>query len=233
MKNRIRSRPGARPSETILAARCSLTGCSDHPPGADRCACPGLIAGPQLDEYRELCRVRLEHVVEVREPLVLVSQVQRSGGTLLSQLFDGHPECHAHPSEIYIGHPRKWDWPPLDLAAPETLVRRPLRDAGRPAPARGVREAQGGAARARPRRLPVRLPPAPAAGDLRALGRLAGRSRPSATCSTATSPRTSTPGSTTRTSTRGRSGRSPASLRCSASSPATPSASSPRIRTGR
>jgi hypothetical protein len=64
--------------------------------------------------------VRLEHLVPVREPLVLVSQVQRSGGTLLSQLFDGHPACHAHPSEIYIGHPKKWDWPSLDLAAPET-----------------------------------------------------------------------------------------------------------------
>jgi hypothetical protein len=73
-----------------------------------------------IGEHRELCRVRLEHLVPVREPLVLVSQIQRSGGTLLSQLFDGHPECHAHPSEIYIGHPRKWEWPPLDLAQPET-----------------------------------------------------------------------------------------------------------------
>jgi hypothetical protein len=74
----------------------------------------------ELDEYRELCRLRLEHLVEVRQPLVLVSQIQRSGGTLLSQLFDGHPECHAHPSEIYIGHPRKWDWPPIDLTRPES-----------------------------------------------------------------------------------------------------------------
>src|SRR5205807_2153864 len=71
-------------------------------------------------EYSELCRVRLEHVVPVREPLVLVSQIQRSGGTLLSQLLDGHPECHAHPSEIYIGHPRKWEWPPLELGRPES-----------------------------------------------------------------------------------------------------------------
>ena len=47
---------------------------------------------------------------------MLISQVQRSGGTLLSQLFDGHPEVHAHPHELYIGKPKKWDWPPLDLA---------------------------------------------------------------------------------------------------------------------
>jgi Sulfotransferase family len=55
----------------------------------------------------------------VSEPLVLISQIQRSGGTLLSQLFDGHPEVHAHPHEICIGKPHKWDWPPLDLSAPE------------------------------------------------------------------------------------------------------------------
>jgi len=72
-----------------------------------------------LEEYRELCRVRVEHVVPVREPLVLVSQIQRSGGTLLSQLFDGHPECHSHPYELKIGYPRKYNWPPLDLTRPE------------------------------------------------------------------------------------------------------------------
>jgi len=71
------------------------------------------------DEYEALCRARLEHVVPVREPLVLVSQIQRSGGTLLSQLFDGHPECHAHPKELKWGYPRKRHWPPLDLGRPE------------------------------------------------------------------------------------------------------------------
>jgi hypothetical protein len=74
----------------------------------------------ELEEYQALCRVRLEHLVPVREPFVLVSQVQRSGGTLLSQLFDGHPECHAHPHELKIGHPRKRHWPPLDLARQES-----------------------------------------------------------------------------------------------------------------
>src|SRR5438046_285295 len=73
----------------------------------------------EREEYGLLCRARLEHVVPVRQPLVVVSQVQRSGGTLLSQLFDGHPECHAHPSEIKIGYPKKWNWPPIDLARPE------------------------------------------------------------------------------------------------------------------
>ena len=75
------------------------------------------------DEAAELAQLqatRLAHVVPVREPLVLISQIQRSGGTLLSQLLDGHPEVHAHPGELCIGKPKKWDWPPLDLARPET-----------------------------------------------------------------------------------------------------------------
>ena len=60
-------------------------------------------------------QARLNHFVPVREPLVLVSQIPRSGGTLLSQLFDGHAECHAHPHEVWIGHPSSAHWPPLDL----------------------------------------------------------------------------------------------------------------------
>jgi hypothetical protein len=74
----------------------------------------------ELEEYEALAQMRLEHLVPVREPLVLISQIQRSGGTLLSQLFDGHPQVHAHPHEICIGKPDKWDWPPLDPSAPET-----------------------------------------------------------------------------------------------------------------
>ena len=70
-----------------------------------------------LEEYRRLRRQRVEHVVPVREPLVLISQIQRSGGTLLSQLFDGHPECHSHPGELHLGHPHKLIWPRLDLGA--------------------------------------------------------------------------------------------------------------------
>ena len=56
-------------------------------------------------------------LVPVREPLVLISQVQRSGGTLLSQLLDGHPEVHAHPGELHIG-PGKSHWP--DISFDET-----------------------------------------------------------------------------------------------------------------
>jgi hypothetical protein len=71
------------------------------------------------EEYELLFGMRLRHLVPVREPLVLVSQIQRSGGTLLSQLFDGHPQCHAHPHELTIGFPKSQHWPPLDLGAPD------------------------------------------------------------------------------------------------------------------
>jgi hypothetical protein len=67
------------------------------------------------EEYTHLCKMRREKRVEVNQPLVLISQIQRSGGTLLSQLFDGHPQCHAHPYELFIGYPKKMMWPALDL----------------------------------------------------------------------------------------------------------------------
>ena len=49
------------------------------------------------------------------KPLILIGQIQRSGGTLLTQLFDNHPDLISHPYEIYIGYPKKWNWPILDL----------------------------------------------------------------------------------------------------------------------
>jgi hypothetical protein len=83
---------------------------------------PDPISGDLHDalEFRSLRRIRIEHTVPVDQPLVLVSQIQRSGGTLLSRLFDGHPECHAHPQELKIGHPKKRHWPPIDLGRPES-----------------------------------------------------------------------------------------------------------------
>lgn len=80
--------------------------------------------GPEyLDVYRDpaneiaqIYKLRLAHITPVNQPLLLMSQVQRSGGTLMSQLFDGHPQCHAHPDELYIGYPDKYTYPDLDIA---------------------------------------------------------------------------------------------------------------------
>jgi hypothetical protein len=62
-----------------------------------------------------LSRACLGHTRPVNVALALISQIQRSGGTLLSQLFDGHPELHAHPHELKIGYPTKYTWPKIDL----------------------------------------------------------------------------------------------------------------------
>lgn len=64
-------------------------------------------------EHARILRLNLRHIVPVREPLVLISQIQRSGGTLLSQLLDNHKQCHAHPYELQIGYPEKFNWPDL------------------------------------------------------------------------------------------------------------------------
>jgi hypothetical protein len=74
----------------------------------------GLASWSDADR---LFRGLREALVAVEQPLVLVSQVQRSGGTLMAGLLDGHPELHAHPHELHIGHPTKHDWPVLELAA--------------------------------------------------------------------------------------------------------------------
>jgi hypothetical protein len=50
--------------------------------------------------FKNISKQRLNLLVKVDQTLVIITQIQRSGGTLLSQLFDMHPECHVHPHEI-------------------------------------------------------------------------------------------------------------------------------------
>lgn len=71
---------------------------------------PDLSLAGWSDAER-LFRSRREAIVPVDQPMVLISQLQRSGGTLLNGLLDGHPELHVHPYELHIGHPTKADWP--------------------------------------------------------------------------------------------------------------------------
>ena len=67
------------------------------------------------DQLANLQASSIAHMRPIICPLVLISEIQRSGGSLLSQLFDGHPELHAHPHELKFGFPRKLNWPPIDL----------------------------------------------------------------------------------------------------------------------
>ncbi len=62
-------------------------------------------------DFSEAASLRARWVVPVRQPMVLISQVQRSGGHLLVRLLDGHPNCFSHPHELQWGRPRKCDWP--------------------------------------------------------------------------------------------------------------------------
>ena len=64
---------------------------------------------------RDLYRICLANMTPVITPIVLIYQIQRSVGSLLSQLFDGHPEIYAHPDEMKIGYPKKYIWPKIDI----------------------------------------------------------------------------------------------------------------------
>lgn len=46
--------------------------------------------------------------------LILISQLSRSGGSLFSQLLDGHPHMRVFPWELTIGYPSKTLWPRID-----------------------------------------------------------------------------------------------------------------------
>lgn len=62
-------------------------------------------------------------------PLILITQLHRSGGTLFSQLLDGHSQIQAHPHELFIGKPEKWDWPELgDVLDDATAVFESLKE---------------------------------------------------------------------------------------------------------
>ncbi|MBK9125021.1 MAG: sulfotransferase [Chloroflexi bacterium] len=76
----------------------------------------GVFRDP-VNEIAQIYKLRLAHIVPVNQPLLLMSQVQRSGGTLMSQLFDGHPQCLAHPDELNIGRPDKYTYPDLSMTA--------------------------------------------------------------------------------------------------------------------
>jgi N-acylneuraminate cytidylyltransferase len=59
-----------------------------------------VLPRPFTPRLRKLLDERLRTLVRVDQPLVLISQIQRSGGTLLLRLLDGHPECHVAPFQL-------------------------------------------------------------------------------------------------------------------------------------
>ena len=77
------------------------------------------------DTLERLLAIRRGDIVDAGRPLVLIAQPTRSGGTLLSQLFDSHPAVHSHPPELRIGNP---GWPSLDLRDPPEVWFKSLRE---------------------------------------------------------------------------------------------------------
>ena len=73
------------------------------------------VCNERGSHLKDLFHTCLKHISPVTEPLALISQIQRSGGSLLSRLFDGHPEIHAHPHELMMGYKKKYVWPRIDL----------------------------------------------------------------------------------------------------------------------
>ncbi len=53
-----------------------------------------------LEEPRAIAKQQWRRVVRIDQPLVLITQIHRSGGTLLMRLFDSHPELYAIPHEL-------------------------------------------------------------------------------------------------------------------------------------
>jgi hypothetical protein len=114
----------ARIEETLaeLATRSdealSRLGDAEESRAAERLRLESLRRSPDAaaaDGLARPLRLRRENVVPVDEPLALICQAQRSGGTLLARLLDGHPQCHAHPHELHIGDRRPHVWPTLTL----------------------------------------------------------------------------------------------------------------------
>ena len=82
--------------------------------GIAACDAPGVRSqSPNLATVADAMRLfemRRRHIVDVDQPMVLIGQVQRSGGTLLNSLLDGHPQLHVHPFQLKFAG-TKYDWP--------------------------------------------------------------------------------------------------------------------------
>jgi hypothetical protein len=66
---------------------------------------------PQLDDIEAF--LRANHT-RLDAPVVLISQIQRSGGTLLSELLDSHTAIASHSNELAFANQTEESWPVLD-----------------------------------------------------------------------------------------------------------------------
>jgi hypothetical protein len=84
---------------TTLESLCATLGIDADAPRRTPVERRGPLP-PGPDEYARFCEQRVEDRAAVDQPVVLITQAPRSGGTLLLRLFDGHPEVHSIPYEF-------------------------------------------------------------------------------------------------------------------------------------
>ena len=104
---RLAARTGGKPGGAIHVTARGLERTLKR---AERAVAPRQAEAPVIaggwdpaaaeHEHATLLSAVVYRLVRVDQPLVLMTQAPRSGGTLLMRLFDGHPECHALPHEL-------------------------------------------------------------------------------------------------------------------------------------
>ena len=82
-----------------------------HRTAARFLACRTSFRPRRISEIEDLARVICVRYIRLQIPLVLISQVHRSGGTLLNRLFDGHPELAVHGVELKLDSANSDSWP--------------------------------------------------------------------------------------------------------------------------
>jgi Sulfotransferase family len=104
---RLAQRTGGKPGQAIRVTARGLERAmkrAEHLLAPRQPAAPAIAGGWYEDqaerEYATLLSTLAYRLVPVTQPLVLITQAPRSGGTLLMRLFDGHPECYAVPHEL-------------------------------------------------------------------------------------------------------------------------------------
>jgi sulfotransferase family protein len=104
---RLAQRTGGKPGQAIQVTAQGLERAlkrAEHVVARRRPAAPTIAGGwdeAQAErEYAALLSTVAYRLFPVTQPLVLITQAPRSGGTLLMRLFDGHPECYAVPHEL-------------------------------------------------------------------------------------------------------------------------------------
>lgn len=73
------------------------------------------VSSSGTSHLEDILQVCLQHISPVTAPLALVSQISCSGGSLLTQLLDGHSKLHAYPHAFAVDAPNKGSWPKIDI----------------------------------------------------------------------------------------------------------------------